>query len=382
MIIGVLLFTVDGLGQNVKMITVDRLGHKVKMRTFGGSGDDWGWSITTTSDGGYIMSGYTSSNDGDFNGMRKGNGDIFVMRLNNNCDIVWKKTFGGSDLEIGTSITTTSDGGYVLTGFTSSNDGDFSGMNKGSYDIFVLKLNLNGDIVWKKTFGGSIDDRGMSITTTSDGGYVLTGEISSNDGDFSGMNKGSYDIFVLKLNLSGDIVWNKTFGGSIDDRGRSITTTTDGGYVMSGLTNSNDGNFSGVSRGDDDNYDIFVIKLNQNGDTVWKNTIRGSYLESRNPINTTPEGGYLIIGETYTDVGDFSDMNEEELEYSVININSIGDIVSKETTNHPVKAIINSEILSSNGSIMTGYIEKDSDLGQKKINGGGDDIFVIIIHFK
>jgi hypothetical protein len=122
--------------------------------------------------------------------MNKGGRDIFVMKLSSNGDIQWNKTIGGSGDENGISIQQTTDGGYVLTGFTESNDGDFSGMNKGGFDIFVMKLSSNGDIQWNKTIGGSGDENGLSISQSTDGGYVLTGGTQSNDGDFSGMNKG------------------------------------------------------------------------------------------------------------------------------------------------------------------------------------------------
>jgi hypothetical protein len=157
------------------------------------------------------------------------------MKLSSNGDIQWNKTFGGSGSENGRSIQQTTDGGYVLTGVTRSNDGDFSGINKGGQDIFVMKLSSNGDIQWNKTFGGSGSENGYSIQQTSDGGYVLTGDTGSNDGDFSGMNKGGRDIFVMKLSSNGDIQWNKTFGGSAFENGYSIQQTSDGGYVLTGV---------------------------------------------------------------------------------------------------------------------------------------------------
>ena len=117
----------------------------------------------------------------------------------------WVKTFGGKNVEWGRSIITSLDGGYVLTGGTHSNDGDFKGMNKGDMDIFVINLNSRGDVEWKKTFGGTGMDGGGSITTTPDGGYVLTGGTRSNDGDFKGMNKGVCEMFVIKLDSSGNL---------------------------------------------------------------------------------------------------------------------------------------------------------------------------------
>ena len=174
------------------------------------------------------------------------------------------KTFGGSGEDYGNSIIQTSDGGYLFTGRTNSNDGDFSGLNKGGSDIFVMKLNGSGVIQWNRTFGGSASDNGMSITQTSDGEYVITGGTRSNDGDFSGLYKGGSDIFVMKLNGSGDIQWNRIFGGrSGVELGYSITQTSDGGYVLTGISNSNDGDFSGLNKG---GFDIFVIKLNNAGE--------------------------------------------------------------------------------------------------------------------
>jgi hypothetical protein len=150
-----------------------------------------------------VLAGYTQSNDGDFEGMGKGNWDIFVTKLNSNGEVLWKKTFGGVREDLGLSLTTKSDGGMVLTGYTQSNDGDFEGMGKGDWDIFVVKLNSNGEVIWKKTFGGIGFESGRSITTTSDDGILITGGTSSNDGDFNRMNKGGYDIFIMKLDTDG-----------------------------------------------------------------------------------------------------------------------------------------------------------------------------------
>ena len=174
----------------------------------------------------------------------------------------WVKTFGGSKSDGGTSITTTPDGGYVITGGTESNDGDFKGMNKGGEDVFVIKLDSGGDILWKKVFGGSYDDYGVSTISTPDGGYILTGVTSSNDGDFKGMNKGGGDIFVVRLDSTGNTIWKRTFGGKKNEQSNSITMTPDGGYVLTGVTESNDGDFKGMKKG---KQDIFVIKLDSNG---------------------------------------------------------------------------------------------------------------------
>ena len=314
LVLGVVFSTVDGFGQNTWL------------KTYGGYG---GKSIISTSDGGFVLTGsiYLRTG-GEFNG------DIFVMKINSVGDIVWKSIFGGSKSESGYSITTSSDGGFVLTGFFESNDGDFKEIiKKGSiydWDIFVIKLNSNGNIEWKKTFGGSKMDFGYSITTTLDGGFVLTGSTSSIDGDFSGMNKGKNDIFVMKLNSNGEMVWKSTFGGSFGEEGSSITTTSDGGFVLTGQTISYDGDFKGMQR---DSNVVFVIKLNSIGNIVWKKTFGGSSYEEGSSITTTFDSGYILTGRSSSNDGDFSSLNKGVNGVFVMKLDSNGNLDNTTSIN-------------------------------------------------
>ncbi len=369
MIIGVLLFTVDGLGQNTWV------------KTYGGSGDNRGYSIVSTSDGGCILTGETLSNDGDFSGMNKGGRDIFVIKLNSSGDILWKKTFGGSSDDFGKSITTTSDGGFVLTGYTSSNNGDFSGMNKGSYDIFVIKLNSSGEIVWKKTFGGSSYDWGYSITTTSDGGFVLTGWTSSNDGDFSGMSKGGEtEIFVIKLNSNGDIVWKRTFGGGGINKtqvGETITITNNDRVVVIGWFDSNDNDFSGMNKG---SSDIFVLNLNSNGDTVWKKTFGGNSSESGNSITSSSDGGFVLTGGTSSNDGDFSGMNKGASDIFVMKLDSNGNLNNTTSINEfsePTTTLSVHPNPFSNSTTISYKIDSPSNVRIELLNTLGQTIEVL-----
>ena len=337
---------------DVFVIKLDSRGDVEWTKKFGGTAWERGWSITTTSDGGCVLTGYTSSYDGDFEGMNKGLDDIFVIKLDSRGDVEWKKTFGGTWDEQGSSITTTSDGGCVLTGYTGSIDGDFKGMNKGRFDIFVIKLDSRGDVQWKKTFGGSVWEESYSITTTPDSGCVLTGYTFSYDGDFEGLNKGDRDVFVIKLDSRGDVQWKKTFGGSKDERGRSITTTPDGGYVLTGDTFSNDGDFNGMNKG---RYDVFVIKLDSRGDVQWKKTFGGSENECGRSITTTPDGGYVLTGETSSIDGDFEGMNKGLEDIFVIKLDSNGILNPTSSVNDESSASVQLSVspnpLSSSSTI-------------------------------
>jgi len=146
--------------------------------------------------------------------------------------IEWKKYYGGSAHDIPESIQQTTDGGYIVAGWSLSNDGDISG-NHGGRDVLVFKLNAKGEIVWQKSLGGSGEDIANYVRQTKDGGYIVAGTSSSNDGDLT-QNRGEYDAWVIKLDSGGEILWQRPFGGSKYDEACSIQETTDGGYIFVG----------------------------------------------------------------------------------------------------------------------------------------------------
>jgi hypothetical protein len=366
--------------EDVFIIKLDKDGQVLWKKTLGGSGDEFGTSLTTTEDGGMVLTGTSYSNDGDFKGMKEGGPDIFVIKLNSNGEVIWKKTFGGSDEEGVGYLTTTEDGGIVLTGWTYSKDGDFKRRsNSRSCNIFVIKLNSNGEVIWKKTFGGEWD-KGISLSTTEDGGIVVTGTTSSNNGDFKGMNKGSTDIFVIKLNSNGEVIWKKTFGGSNVDFGHSLTTTSDGGLVLTGFTKSNDGDFKGMNKGD---VDIFIIKLNSLGNVEWKKTFGGSEWDWGKSLTTTSDGGLVLTGYTNSNDGDFKGMNKGDVDIFIIKLNSLGNVLWKRTYGGRGIDLVEHLSMTSDGGIML-IGGTPSDVGDERNDGdfwnlgkGGQDIFIM-----
>ncbi|MGQ9856230.1 MAG: hypothetical protein ACUVQF_05790 [Fervidobacterium sp.] len=171
--------------------------------------------------------------------------------------IQWQKTLGGNDHDYAYSIEQTADGGYIVAGATLSNDGDVKG-NHGSYthDMWVVKLDASGNIKWQKFLGGTSDDYAYSIQQTSDGGYIVAGYTSSNNGDVTG-NHGYEDMWVVKLDGTGNIAWQKCLGGSSYDYAYSILQTSDGGYIVAGCTESDNGDVSEKRWGND----VWVVKL-------------------------------------------------------------------------------------------------------------------------
>ena len=184
-------------------------------------------AIVSTPDGGFIVAGHTNSNDGDVSG-KHGSGlkvDAWIIKLDKDGNKQWQKCLGGSEQDYAASIVASNDGGYVMAGYTLSNDGDVSG-NYGDYDVWAVKLSGNGDLLWQKALGGSGEDIASSITLAQDG-YVIAARTASNDGDVSG-NHGAQDAWIIKIDATGNLVWQQTYGGSKGDGGRSIITTSPG----------------------------------------------------------------------------------------------------------------------------------------------------------
>ncbi|MGA2296026.1 MAG: T9SS type A sorting domain-containing protein [FCB group bacterium] len=279
-------------------------------KCLGGDTVDVANSIIQTSDGGYIVTGHTDSNDGDVSGHHiyynvLSKEDIWVVKLNSSGIIQWQKCLGGSGSDYACSIQQTSDGGYIVAGFTDSNDGDVSGNHGGDNDSWVVKLDISGAIQWQKCLGGSGNDWARTILQTRDGGYIVAGATTSNDGDVSGnhdSNNVYWDFWVVKLDAIGKIQWQKCLGGSGYDEAWSIQQTSDGGYIVAGYTESNDGDVSG-NHGNDD---IWVVKLDTSGTIHWQKCLGGSGYDVANSIQQTSDGGYIIAGETESKDGDVS----------------------------------------------------------------------------
>src|SRR5690606_36383484 len=167
----------------------------------------------------YILTGSSESNDGDVSG-NHGNFDCWIVRLDNIGNIQWQKSLGGSQEDSSGQIQQTFDGGYIMVGYSRSNNGDVSG-NHGHYDYWVVKLDMSGNIQWQKSLGGSGVDMAHSIQQTIDGGYIVAGLSQSNDGDVTG-NHGGADYWIVKLDDNGNIDWQKSFGGTGSDNAYSI----------------------------------------------------------------------------------------------------------------------------------------------------------------
>ena len=268
-------------------------------RCFGGTETEDMTCAQPTADGGYILAGCTFSTNGPFS-INHGYLDAWVLKISNTGNVQWQNCYGGSENDRFSSIQPTADGGYIMAGYTQSNNGDVTS-NHGSMDGWVVKINSTGSLEWQKSFGGTSVDQFYSIRPTPDGGYIMAGESISNNGDVTG-NHGNSDAWLLKINNIGNLVWQKCLGGTNLDHAKSIQLTSDGSYIMAGLTSSTNGDVSGNTGF----WNAWIVKISTTGNIQWQKCLGGVHDEFATCIEPTPDGGYIFTGYTNSNDGDVS----------------------------------------------------------------------------
>jgi len=305
------------------VVKLDLIGNIEWQKSLGGSSDDDIWWVEQTLDRGFILTGFSQSNDGDVTGHHgsTSNKDYWIVKLDSLGNIQWEKSLGGNRNDWAHSIQQTSDRGYIVAGYTYSNDGDIiSHIGSTDYaDYWIVKLDSIADIQWQKVLGGSRNDFGYSIRQTLDQGYIVLGKSNSNDYDVSG-NNGNEDYWVVKLNANGSIKWQNCLGGSTSEEGSSIQETSDGGYILAGYSRSNDGDVSGHHGPTGYPYgDYWIVKLKSNGDIGWQKSLGGTNDDSANYIQLTSDGGYILAGYYYSNNGDVTS-NHGSYDYWIVKL--------------------------------------------------------------
>jgi len=315
------------------VVKVNGNGEIEWQNAIGGSSDDYISSITPTNDEGYIVVGSSESNiSGDKTEDSRGDMDYWIVKIDSSGNVEWDKTIGGDSLDEFPKIVVSMQGDYFICGKSYSNvSGDKTENSVGLIDYWVLKLNSSGNILWQDTIGGTDIDVFNEIASTSDGGCILGGgSISNISGDKTENSKGGGDYWIVKLDASGTIEWDKTIGGSNNDVLRSIIQTNDGGYLLGGRSRS------GIS-GDKTEpaiggIDYWIVKTDAVGSIEWQNTIGGSEFDDATSLFQANDGSYLVGGYSPSNISEDKDENSQGAnDYWVMSLNTAGFIEWQNT---------------------------------------------------
>jgi len=378
-------------------------------RTYGGSNTDLLYQMCFSKDGGLVLAGSSSSGiSGNKTTAGKGSADYWIIKLGKIGKKKWESTIGGSDSDSLTDIKATTDGGYILAGWSiSPASGDKTeGLKGNGGDYWVVKVDKLGNIQWNKTIGGSEDDDAQSVIQTADGGYLVAGNsMSGISGDKTGKNINggpflwnTYDIWLVKLDKNGNIQWDKTIGGTADEgwiyhiydphqgsnRRRLVCKAApDGGYVIGTSSNSNiSGNKTENSYGGTPDY--WVVKTDANGNVLWDKTIGGSGEDYLSALDIATDGSILAGGYSWSDASGDKTQGKRSSDYWIVKLSSAGAILWDKTIGGGAIDILQEiQHTSDGGFILAGnstsgksYDKTDHHLGENdywivKINSTG-----------
>lgn len=375
-------------------------------KSMGGSQEEYdgnretGIKTIKTADKGYLLLGATYSSDGDVS-VNYGAHDLWISKFNDKGTLQWEKSFGGTAFDWADDVRQTSDGGYIICGTTTSGNGVFAQRPGGFSDFWVLKLSPDGELEWQKFYGGSGDDYGMSLVESDGGGYVVCGRSGSNDQQVSG-NHGGLDLWLLRIDPTGNLLWQKCFGGGYNEFGGLLEKTSDGNYIIGGFqaqTGSNN-----ILTAD---FEAYVLKVDTNGNEIWHKTYGGSYYEDIKRIIPTTDGGYIFAGTTKSNDKDVAGNHPNAIEQNgyhfdewIVKLDAVGNItwqiplggsswdyafdIAELSDSYIVCGRVNSNDgnVSGNHGIIDGWLTKLSKSGvlidQKCYGGSSVDILTSI----
>ncbi len=335
---------------------------------YGGNFDEGANDVIPTADGGFVAVGYSRSSNNMVT-QNQGKADYWIIKVDSLGALQWEESYGGSENDIASSVVQTPDGGYLVAGGAVSFDVQVIG-NHGSEDVWVLKLDAMGQLEWAKTYGGSLNERAESIAATMDGHYILAGYSQSFDHDVSD-NNGDFDYWVLKIDIDGNLLWEKNFGGSLSDFGFDINPTSDGGYLMVGSTISQNGDVN------DNNgfYDYWIVKMDADGKLLWERNYGGTQEERAYAIEVFPDDGAVITGTSNSSDGDV-DSNNGNYDFWTIRINADGDLLWENSYGGISEDRAYDVVVLSDGTLLTAGVSS-SNSGDVGNNFGSQDAWVV-----
>jgi hypothetical protein len=391
--------TEDNLGDlDYWVWKMDENGELDWQKSFGGNGSDFLQSIKVTRDGGFILAGISNSTNiidpdnsrNDKKDVCRGSDDFWIIKLDAKGNEQWQKTIGGSDQEKLQSIFQTKDGGYILGGSSSSSIpnenemGEKSSITFGNLDYWIVKLNVNGEIEWQKSFGGIYIDELRTIEQTIDKGYIIGGNSNSPiSGNKTEDNKGIGDYWILKIDEKGEILWQKTIGGDNDDELSTIHQTIDGNYIVGGNSNSDSSNKK--SKGNESGTDFWVLKLDNKGDIIWQETYNIGKVDVLNSVIENPDRSFLLGGFAQSETNESNQSIKSKVQkdkkeindYVALKINENGEEIWRKSVGSAGEDVLKKAIETRDGGYLLSGTSNSKVSKDKNSSIGSNDFWVV-----
>lgn len=341
-------------------------------KILGGSNDDRGSKLVHTEDGGFVVLGYSKSKDRDVSN-NAGDRDFWVAKINNEGRILWEQSYGYQGRDFGTSVIETSDNGFLIVGeldvTASGGEGNTNAkIQHAGGDFWAIKLNSSGKKEWSRYYGGTFTDTPSAVLEASDTSFLIVGASDSKDVDISG-NKGGYDFWVIKIDALGNLIWEKSLGGSEIDRATGIIALKDNNFLITGNTRSSDTQVSNNKGGSD----IWVVKITKEGELLWEKTIGGSNFDAVNTLRPTQDGNFLMAGSTRS--SDTTLENKGQNDAWIIKIDPNGIVVWQTTIGGSEIDVFYDAVELSNRKIVA-VGESNSSNNDIFVNRGFSDILI------
>ncbi|MFT7071635.1 MAG: hypothetical protein ACJAX3_000608 [Patiriisocius sp.] len=359
----------------------------VFLKTYGGSGIDKAVGVVEANDGNYMILATTESADGDVTGKTTTDSDYWLLKVSPQGDIIYNRVFGGSADDEATNITKSSDGGFLLSGYSRSNDGDVS-ENSGFQDFWVLKLDSNATIQWEKSFGFPGGDQAFKIFETSQGNYFVTGflDVSASGGDgndATGISNpgntranahGVGEYWGILLDQNGNKIWRRYFGGTNNDRSYDAIETPEGHFIMVGTSESED--FDVVDP--NGSYDFWIVKVSNTGDLLWSKSYGGAEIDNAFSIAPTLDGNFITVGDTRSTSGDVSANLGNADAWIVKFSNANGSLIWEKSIGGSAFDSARGIVPTNDGKFLICGNTRSNDVNLTSNNGQNDAWIVII----
>ncbi|MFN3195891.1 MAG: hypothetical protein ACE364_08085 [Chlorobiota bacterium] len=302
--------------------SIQLISSEIWSARYGGSRLDVGKTLFVNDDNSVVIAGWTNSPEkrsSDF----ADNNDIYVVKLDKDGNLLWELSLGGTKEDIINSMDKCSNGGYIFTGYSGSIEEPLNA--KGSRDLLLFKVNEDGKLVWCKSYGGKYFEEGNKIICTKNGGFIVAGISSSSNGDIAKNYKNSRDIWIVKFDISGSIEWQSTYGGSMDDWAIDMIETFDGNYLILGNTSSFDYDLEDVK--EDRNQDVILIKIDPYGNKLWQKVYQANGIEYAQKLYETKDSSILFSVQTDSDEGLFNERKGGKYDVGLVKTDYIGEVI-------------------------------------------------------